>query len=371
VAEWARIVNSTIADHLRGFEDLVMRKRILLRRLKSAGNIKYNVSGDGFTWRPKKAQANITVNNGAQPITFQPINRLDTATLDYEGYVITDAMTKRERLKNRGQPAIVKIWSQLTEMMMGDLEDRFSEELYIDSSAAGNSGRISGFETMFAATQTITQTTTTSTVARTANAADMFAYPSDTYAGISTILGNEGGAWPYNWPEGKGDAEFDYFSPIIVNYTSTGFDGTGDSWGENCVLATRAMLLYTNRNIASSGTVDLVLMDTKMLRLFKDKKDATERVVVNQGSKDREFGIEGDSFYQDGAEIAHEFGIPPLVAYGINIEKCQLLSMQDKLFEVEGPEYDMPSRSWRVCVDFLGQLKFYSPRHFGKLVTLA
>jgi hypothetical protein len=371
MAEWARVVATTIADELRGFEDLTMRERVLLRRMKSAGNVKYNCSGDTFKWRVRKAQRSATVNNGAQPITYQPVNLWDTAQLDYEGYVITDAMTKREKLKNRGTPAIIKVWSEMTKTMLGDLEDKFSEELYIDSSAAGNSARITGLESMFAATQTITQTTTTSTVARTANAADMFAYPNDTYAGISTVLGNEGGSWAYNWPEGKGDAEFDYFSPVIVNYTSTGFDGTGDAWGENCVLATRAMLLYTNRNKASEGVVDLVLMDTKMFRLFKDKKDTTERVVVNQGSKDREYGIESDSFFQDGAEITHEFGVPAAVAYGINIKKTEICSMQDKLFVSDGPEWDSPSRSWRVAVDFLGQLKFHSPRHFGKLVTLA
>lgn len=372
MAEWARIVNTTIADELRGFEDLTMRKRVLLRRMKEAGNVHYNASGDAFNWRVRKAQRSATVNNGAQPMTYQPVNLWDKATLDYEGYVITDAMTKREKLKNRGTPAIVKVWSEMTKTMLGDLEDRFSEELYIDSSAAGNSGRVTGFESMFGCTQTITQTTTTSTVARTANAADMFGYPNDTYAGISTVLGNEGGSWNYNWPEGKGDAEFDYFSPVIVNYKSTAFDITnGDTWKENCVNAVRAMLLYTNRNKASEGVVDLVMMDTKMFRVFKDTKDSIERVIVNQGSKDRAYGIENDSIYQDGAELTHEFGIPPEVAYGVNIKKTEIKSMQDKLFALEGPEYDAPSRSWRIAVDFLGQLKFESPRHFGKLVGLA
>jgi hypothetical protein len=112
-----------------------------------------------------------------------------------------------------------------------------------------------------------------------------------------------------------------------------------------------------------------VLLDTNLHRQMKDKKDAAERTVINQGSKDREFGIEGDSFFQDGAEVAHEFGMTSNVGYGVNIAKMQLLSMQDKLFAAEGPEYDMPSRSWRVAVDFLGQLKFHSPRHFGKLLT--
>jgi hypothetical protein len=36
------------------------------------------------------------------------------------------------------------------------------------------------------------------------------------------------------------------------------------------------------------------------------------------------------------------------------------------MFVSEGPEYDMATRSWRVVVDFLGQFKFASPRHFFK-----
>jgi hypothetical protein len=135
------------------------------------------------------------------------------------------------------------------------------------------------------------------------------------------------------------------------------------------VLALRAGLLYVNRNKASEGIVDLCLMDTNMYRLLKDKKDTLERVIVNQGSSDREYGIADESFFQDGAEITHEFGIPTDVAYGINIKKTELKSMQDRLFASDGPNYDQPSRSWRVEVDFLGQLKFHSPRHYAKFRT--
>lgn len=373
MAEWARVVATTIEDHLRGYEDMIMRRRILLRRLKSAGRLKFNASGDTFTWRVKKAQRNIAVNNGAQPITFQPVNLWKKCALDYEGYVITDAITKREKLKNRGTPQIIDVWGEMIDSMMDDLEDRFSEELYINSAATGNTGRCSGLDTMFGTpTQTVNISTTTSTAARTANAADPVAYPVVTnYAGVTTVLGDEGGSWNAPWPYGKGDVEFDYFAPLGVNYTSTHFDGSSTAWKDNCVLATRFGIMYSNRNRASEGQVDLCLFDTNLYRQFKDKKDSIERTVINNGTKDREYGIADDSFEQDGAEITHEFGIPTNVGYGLNIRKTLLASMQDKLFASDGPNYDQPSRSWRAEVDFLGQMKFHSPRHFCKWSAIA
>lgn len=369
MAEWARIVNTTIKDYAHGFEDEVMRKRILLDRLKKLGNIEYNADGDGFAWQVKKSQRSLQTNNGAQVLTFAPTNTYAQPVLDYQGYAMTEAMTKREKLKNRKLPALIKVWDNIVKELFDDSHDRFSEELYIDSNATNNAGRVSGVETMFGVpTQSYDSTQTTTNVARTANAADPVWVPNVTYAGVSTVPGNSGGTWSGPWPYvGKGDAEYDYFSPLLINYDSTFFDGSSITWALNCVHAVRFLLTFGGRNKASEGRMNLVLMHTDLFRRYKDAKDSTERVVVNQGSKDREFGIDGDIFYQDGAEITTEFGIPTQSAYGFNLTQMKIKSMQDKLFDAEGPLYDIASRSWRVAVDFLGQILFKSPRNFGKL----
>jgi hypothetical protein len=371
--EWQRVVNTTIKDYVHGFEQEVLRRRILLDRIKKAGNIEYNASGTDFTWNVKKSQRTLQVNNGTQIFTFAPTNVQKQASLTYQGYAMGERITKRERLMNRGTPAIVKIFEGLIDDMFEDADSRFAEEIYVDSAATGNAGRISGVNTIYSTpTQTYDTTTTTATTAHTANAADPTGVPLATYGGLSTVPGNEGGTWTGRWPDiGYGDAEFDYFSPLVINYTSTYFDGSSTTWANNCVAALRYGLTFSQRNIASEGMCDLVIMASNLFRQFKDKKDANERVVINQGSKDREYGIKGDIFYQDGAEITHEAGVPAAEAYGYNIDKVFLLSMQGKLWEAEGPIPNIESRDWRIIVDFLGQMKFKSPRNFVKWMKLA
>lgn len=371
MAEWQRIVNTTIQKHLRGFEQCVMRDRILLSRLQERGAVEYNYSGDGLTWRVKKDQRDLVTNNGAQSTAFTPKNLYQTCTLDYEGYIITDKVTKRERLKNRNQEAIINFFGDLVQDMFDDLEDRFATELYIDSSASGNSGRLSGIETMMAATQTINSTVTGSTTPRTANAADIVGYPNDTYAGVSTVLGADGGTWNANWPLGTGDPNFDFFSPLIVNYTSSGFDGQSTSWTTNCSAAVSYMLIHGNTRKASQGMIDLVLLDAELYRQLAEKQKTNERVLINDGDSSRKYGQPRKGFFMDNAEVTWEYGVPREVGYGFNLKQLKLISMQNKLFVADPMEWDPESRSYRIAVDFLGQLRFKSPRYFAKLVELA
>jgi hypothetical protein len=48
-----------------------------------------------------------------------------------------------------------------------------------------------------------------------------------------------------------------------------------------------------------------------------------------------------------------------------------LHSMQDKIFETDGPEWHPLNRFYYVIVDFLGQMQFCAPRFFCKLASLA
>jgi hypothetical protein len=96
--------------------------------------------------------------------------------------------------------------------LMADIEEAFGDELYVDGNASGNEGRIHGFESWLGNSGAATN--------------GYVATPSDTYAGLSTTLGNYGGTWSTpprntNWPDGKGDPEYDFWSPLLVDYTDT------------------------------------------------------------------------------------------------------------------------------------------------------
>ena len=375
-AEFSRIINTTLRNYLRIEEDGVIRRRLLLAMLRSKGRILYKQSGDGFQWQVRFRRAKMQVNNGMQVLSFQAENRWQKTFLDYQGYAITDAMPKREQLKNQSAAALIQVYKRLLPLLMEDLEDQFSEEIYVDANAAGNTYRMSGLETMFETSGTINIGTGAQ---RSRNVADPTCSPSSTYANLSTALGAFGGAWgegvlqsdiAHTWPSGRGDPEYDFWSPVIVNYTSSAFGNTVwwsfSSAVGNAKTATRFGIRKMKRN--SKDTIPLVLMDDMLYNEYLESLDSQQRIIVDQqDTRAKHFGFR-DSIYQDGAEITSEYGIPPGVGYGIDLESCQLLSMQGQMFEGEGPEYDMSTRSSRVAVDFLGQFKFKSPRGFFKLM---
>lgn len=371
--EWARIANTTLSEYIDGETNLLMRQRKVFAMLQKKGRIKYGQSGDGFVWTPRVKRATVQVNNLEQTLQFSRVNRWKNAFLDMAGYAVTDAVTKRERLKNKSGQAIIKIFSGIGERIRDDLEDAICEETYVDSSATGNSGRLSGLETMFAATQTIT---VTSGAARSANAADPCYYPNDTYAGLSTVLGSVGGGtWNTStdinstWPYGRGRSEYDVWSPVIVQGVSTAFGGS--SWAENCVKATRYGIDAINGRVkASQGEMNFIIHNNGGYRQYKDKLDPKERIAVSSTTGLRSLGFT-DVIEQDGVEITSEFGVPNNAGYGLNMKMMTLRSWLegDKLFEVEGPEYNMAEQGWLVACIMAAQFQFVSPRSFCKWVT--
>lgn len=376
MAEWARLTATTIADYAKGYEDKLLAKRILLAAMKKKGNISYNRGGDTFTWQVPYRLAALTVNDGETPITPARQDRFKRATLDYIGYTLADMMTKREKLKNKGTAALIDYYSEMSQMLMSDAGQRFSEELYVDSSATGNSGRLTGVESMMALNGTVT---ITSGAQRSANAADIVGYPNDTYAGLSTALGNYAGSWgtttaqtgvSSTWPAGGGELSYDFYSPIVVNYTSTSFSPSTHDWANQCVEATRYLITHMNRYVQDRGSMKAILMDRDLYRQYLNKLDSKERINTSSELGLRSLGFE-DTFSQDGVDITWEYGMPASVAYAYNIDNMELRSMQDVIFETVGPKYNELQQAYYVIVDFYGQLKFHSPRFFGKLAALA
>lgn len=372
MAEWDRIVNTTIREYIREEEESIMRDRKFMAMVKDKGRLKYNCGGNGFEWKVKVRRGEVVVNNGEESIEFGRVNRHENAYLTYQGLIISERMTKREKLMNRGKEAIIQWASRMGEDLKSDMGDTYDEQVYIDSSASGNGGKLSGLETMFATNGTIT---VTSGAQRTANAADPAGYPSDTYAGLSTELQQIGGSWGTQsginntWPYGRGDAEFDAWSPVIVNYTSTAFlGGSNDTWAENALAAIRFGLDALKGRVPSDGQPDVVLLDRGLYREFKALLDSKERINI-ENSGMRKLGFK-DVVEFDGVDVTSDYGVPSNVGYILNFSKIQVRSMQENLFELE-TDYSIPTRSWHYAVDHLGQFQFKSPRYFGKLLTLA
>lgn len=381
---WAREIAANTANYGKLYEAKLMGRRRLLKAIKKQGRIVFNQGGVGnasdagdFTWQVPFAQQQFQWGQLENGITPTAINRFQRAGLSYVDAVMSDFMTKKEKLRNTGASALIDIFEAAAKMLNEDAYAQFSKELYTDSTATGKSTRPSGIETMMGINGTISLAATAVTQ-RSANAGDVVAYPSTTYAGLSTVLGNSGGSWSVDaasinnqWPAGHGDQQFDYFSPIIVNYTSTAWGGASATWQYNAEKATRFLATHMGKysNTDGSDALAMIMLDRELYRQLLDLYAGKERTMIVDSTKLRALGFGGITF--DGVEVTWELDVPGAVGYGFDVDNMEIRSCQDTLFDVEGPWYEKIQKAYVTSLDFCGQLKFTSPRFFGKLAAIA
>lgn len=369
MAEWTRVAATTIRKYLKGYESEIFRNRAVLALMKKKGRIENNVSGDGIQWQVEYRQTPMQQNNHEQTLTFARQDAYKTAYLGWKGYSATDAIYDREVLINRGNEALVKVIDQMGRRLTETMEAQFPDKIF--GSDVTNTGDITGIESFFTATQTVTVADSSATY-RTANAADYVGAPNATYATLLTNLGNYAGSAPTGgWPLGVvTQPAFDFWSPIIVNYTSTAFGGAAASWAQQCVQALRFGITHSKRNKSKRGDLDLILLDRDLYRQFKDKWDPIQRITVGKNDGMASLGF-SDVMNLDGVEIMSDYSIPANTGYGINADFMTLYSAHEDMFKLDGPFYDEESQAQRFMTRFFGNLVCQSPRHFCKFINLA
>lgn len=356
--EFNRVLQTTIAEYVLGAEDDVIRNRKILAMLKANGRITYGHEGTQLDWGIRYKRRAIDGYADGDTLAFARSDTFKRAQIPWRGYTMTDMVTKKEKLMNRGKSAVIKYVSELVTHMMDDVGDRFHSQLYVDGNASGNERKIHGFDSF----------TSVNSIVASSKAGN----PNDTYASLSTALGNYGGSWTGTWPNGEGDPEYDFFSPIVVDATNTGWTSSTKTFAANTVEQLRYGILAGKRSDSKKGMLDVVLLSGSDYSAFATSLDSTEHVYVDaggQGPSLRSFGW-GDVQNFEGVEITWEFGVPnasdgTTQGYGWNWDMVELCSLQDKLFVSEGPFYDEATLSDRYSIHFFGNLKF-EPRYFVK-----
>lgn len=362
MAEWSRVVNTTISEFVKGEEVNILRNRKLLALMQQRGRVSYNHAGINIVKRVRFKRAPMIGYADGDTLTFSRRDRWKTSTLDWRGYSVTDAMTKKERLMNKSKEQIIDIYADVGKALMDDINDQFGEEFYCDGNATGNTKRIHGIESFLG----------TNGVA----AAGYVGVPSDTYAGLNTDLGSYGGSWAVNgssqvtWPTGTGDAHYDFWSPTIVSYTNASFAASSDTWANNCTEALRYGLIKSKKNKTKKGMIDYITLEDELYRLYLATLDSKQTIFINQNQPTGLISLGfKDVTNFDGVEMTYEYGMPSGIGYGINIDYTDLMSLQGQLFVVEGPDYDIQTKSWRTSVDFFGNM-WWNPRYQVKWAAL-
>ena len=357
MADWGRTTATTIARYVQGEEVNVMRDHPLLALLQSRGRVEFNVSGSTVEKRVRYKQAPLVGYADGDTLSYTRRNRWVVAVLDHRGYYVSDSYGKKEKLANRGKERVIDLVGGMAERLMDDIKDNFAMQLYGDGNAVGSEKFICGLETLFGNGGAAVQ--------------GYVATPSDTYAGLDTTLAAKGGSWTTSggnstWPMGRGSTEYDYFSPLIVDYTDTAWAAATKTWANTCVEALRFGLTYTEKNVSAKGKTDLVQLDRELYRQFLDNRDALQQINVNKGSPAGlvDLGFK-DAINFDGASLMRGYGLPYYnsapVGYGLNVDHMQLWSMQGQLF-VPTMYDDYETKSTNMDVDYLGNL-WVNPRY--------
>jgi nitrogen regulatory protein PII-like uncharacterized protein len=355
MADFSRIVSTTINKHLRETEPAILRNRKLTALLQKKGRVKMNCSGKAMDWRVEYKRIPIEAYGDMDIVNFSRNDRWKVAELDWRGYSVADAVSKKEKLVNKNMEAIVKIYTDASEHLIEDMQEQFAEELYVDGYATGNSNRICGLESF---------------MGQSGVASSRIATASDTYAGLRTDLGFYGGNAASNWPDGVTDAHADFFTPVLVDCTDAAWSAATKTFAANAIEQLRYGIIAAQRNASKQGQLDLILLDRAMYRDLLEAMDAKERLNVQRNDSGLWSVGFTDMVMLDGVEITSEYGIPLTnsapAGYGLNLDKLQLCSLQGQLFMADMPDYDVSRKVDRLSVDFFGNLKCQSPRYFVK-----
>jgi hypothetical protein len=367
--DWARSIGTTLTLHLKEEEQTTFRRFKVFAALQANGNVAMNQGGRGFDWQVRYRNIPVSSYTGESPRVFARHNLWQRAYLPYRGYSVTDQISKREMLENRGQAQLIDVAGKMANRLRESMEEHLSREVFIDGYATGNDNRWMGLESMFSVNGTVNITDGTQ---RTANAADLFGFPNDEYAGLKTGLGQYAGSQlgVGSWPRVPADPEYDFWSPLVVNYTSTALGGSAATWQVQCLEAIREGVNHAKRNDTKESQIDMILLNRQLYIQFLNRLDSRERAVVTKTSGLRSYGF-SDVTEIDGIEVSTDYAVPAGVGYALSIGNMEMKVMTGQLLEAEGPFYNEELSAYRYAVSVLANIKMKSPRNFVKFAALA
>ncbi|NBV87960.1 MAG: hypothetical protein EBR88_00325 [Betaproteobacteria bacterium] len=373
--DWARSIGTTLVLHLKEEEMTTFRKFKVFAALQANGNVAVNQGGRGFDWQVRYRNIPVTGNTGETPRVFSRQNLWLRANLPYRGYTVTDQITKREMLENRGQAQLIDVAGKMAKRLQESMEQHLSKEVFIDGSAVGNELRWHGLESMFSVAGSDGNNKTVNVAdgtIRNANAADPFGAPNDEYAGLKCGLGAYAGSQLAvgSWPKVQVDPEYDFWSPLVCNYTSTFFGGATATWKDQCLEAIRETVAHAKRNDSKENQIDMILLDRSLYVQFLNRLDSRERAIVSKTTGLRSYGF-SDVVEIDGIETASDYAVPPGVGYALSIGNMEMKVMTGQLLEAEGPYFNEELQAYRYAVSVLANIKMKSPRNFAKFQALA
>lgn len=363
---WEAKVALLREEYKKGAEDLTVRSRLALRWMESRGRFIPNAGAEYANESVQKAEPLVRTRGESSNVIFDRHSLWDKARQSYRGYYATDSMPWEEKLELKDDVTILNRYAEMLPNLDKSIRNRLHKGLYIDGGASGNESEIEGLNSFCG-----------HSAANTA-AADLIAYPNDTYREILCTPGQSGtwtedlstkpnAALAKDWPYGEGDPDWDYWAPRLVRVGSTSW-ADGATWAVNCEEVLREVISWSTLLADTTGTELVFISDGRMNTQFKAKMASRNYQLLPLPSA-VDLGFPQVVNFE-GLGIHSEFGISADTGFVWDFEHCELIFQTPSLLESWGPEWVTAEMAWIVLMAFRGNLRC-KPKFFTKIGTFA
>lgn len=347
-----RVEASALNHYIKKKISAVDRYSVFMAKLRAAGRLAFRKDGQQLEWRVRAVRRRMQPGQGSPAnISFQPTQTKKICRLPWRSYDLGEVVTKFERLATQGKSGWFKLATDVVDEMADDYNVHFGEKFYLDGNATATNRDIHGLESWFSVNSTL--------------ANSPVGDPNDTYAGHSTALGVTG-SWTAetggSWPTGVGHTNYHWFSPLVVDYNNTLFNGSAANWYYQWQEAFAYALTY--QLILAKVQNPLCIMSANLLQTAKRSLQSNQRFSTTADSTLTRLGHK--TLEYEGVEIACEYGVPEAVAYLLDFSKLNLWSMQDDIIGTSR-DFDIETQESRFALDSYVQMWTESPKFQCKL----
>lgn len=360
-------IRTAAPEYMKDFADLTVRGHLLFALMQEMGMFEYNATAASKIYQIKVYEPTVRTSNDTTRKIFENHNSYEQCQVGIRWYEASDLLTEIQWKLNQGNTSLINLYEQKMKDLSITMKNRLQEWTYRDGNVAPYTDGFQGFESCLADDG--------STLV-----ADKIALPSDSYAGQSTALSSFGGTWPTelssgdrahhsltnDWPWGIGMSNYDAMSPLLINWSSSGFGSGSNLWSDNCeeVLRFGSAVMQSRNGFMEMANSPLVyLMNNKMYS--ETKNFYSQRFQMWAPYRENEVGFpSGQTMTVDGAVLKSDGATPANTFYGIcpqHIEMfwmiCRNAAGENPMFDIAGPTWDESSAAYLMRVASGGNLR--------------
>lgn len=342
------VIRAAAPQYMSGFADLTQRSHILFALMSEQGMMEYNATAASTIYQIQVREPEVRTSNDSTRKVFQNSNVLEQCQVGVRWYEATDLLTEIQWKLNQGKTSLVNLYDTKMKNLGVAMARRLQEWAYRDGNVSPYTDGFQGFESCLAA----------GTVA----AGDKIAMPSDSYAGHNTALADFGGTWSTDlaaadrpnatlandWPFVQGTSNYDAFSPLLLNWSSTRWGSGSTLWVDNCeeVLREGSAIMQAKNGYMDTGDVPVVYLMAPNLYV-QAKTFYSTRFRMAAPYREGEVGFPSKGTLSlDGVVLKSDYACPAGVFYGLCPQHMELFWMICRNADGENPMIDVDGPWW-------------------------